>query len=156
MNYCTNNLIYISHRGNINGKILDLENHPDYINNTLKEFNVETDIWYLDKKFILGHDQPNFEIKESWLKENKDKLWLHCKNIKALEYFSFRSSYHYFWHEEDTITLTSLGYTWAYPGKQPIKNSIAVLPELHNDNLSLCIGICSDFIQKFKQRTLCY
>jgi len=37
----------------------------------------------------------------------------------------------------------------AYPGKQPIKDSIAVMPELYNDDLSLCIGICSDYISKY-------
>ena len=42
--------------------------------------------------------------------------------------------------------MTSKGYIWAYPGKQPIKESIAVLPELYKDNISKCIGICSDYI----------
>ena len=57
---------------------------------------------------------------------------------------------HYFWHQNDDITLTSKGYIWAYPGKQPIKNSIAVLPEIHNDDISNCIGICSDIIEAYK------
>jgi hypothetical protein len=57
----------------------------------------------------------------------------------------------YFWHQEDDVTLTSKGYIWAYPGKQPIKNSIAVMPELKNDNLSECIGICSDNISNYKK-----
>jgi hypothetical protein len=57
---------------------------------------------------------------------------------------------HYFWHEEDTLTLTSENYIWAYPGKQPIKGSIAVMPERGNDDLSKCIGICSDVIKKYK------
>jgi hypothetical protein len=30
-------------------------------------------------------------------------------------------------------------------GKQPVKNSIAVMPEWHDD-VSLCKGICSDNI----------
>ena len=57
---------------------------------------------------------------------------------------------HYFWHETDTITITSRGYIWAYPGKQPIQNSIAVMPELHNESVEHCLGVCSDFIKSFK------
>ena len=57
---------------------------------------------------------------------------------------------HYFWHQKDDITLTSKGYICAYPGKQPIKNSIAVLPELYNDDLGVCKGVCSDNILKIK------
>jgi hypothetical protein len=60
------------------------------------------------------------------------------------------NSYHYFWHEGDTLTLTSMNVVWAYPGKQPIKGSIAVMPEINNDNLDDCIGICSDYINDYK------
>ena len=49
------------------------------------------------------------------------------------------------------ITLTSLGYIWSFPGKQPIKDSIAVMPEIHNDDTSKAIGVCSDFIENYKQ-----
>ena len=35
-------------------------------------------------------------------------------------------------------------------GKQPIKDSIAVLPELYNDDISSCLGVCSDNISKYK------
>ena len=48
------------------------------------------------------------------------------------------------------MTLTSKSYIWAYPGKQPIKNSIAVMPEIHNDDISQCLGVCSDYIQNYK------
>jgi len=56
----------------------------------------------------------------------------------------------YFWHEEDTLTLTSHNHLWVYPGKQPIEKSIAVMPEIHNDDVSKCLGICSDYIEKYK------
>jgi hypothetical protein len=36
-----------------------------------------------------------------------------------------------------------------YPGKQPIVGSIAVMPEIHSDEISKCLGICSDFIKKY-------
>jgi hypothetical protein len=38
---------------------------------------------------------------------------------------------------------------WVYPGKQPITGSIAVMPEIHNDDISKCLGVCSDFIKRY-------
>jgi hypothetical protein len=58
--------------------------------------------------------------------------------------------FNFFWHETDTVTLTSKKYIWAYPTKQPILNSIAVMPELYKDNIIGCIGVCSDYIEKYK------
>ena len=59
------------------------------------------------------------------------------------------TSLNYFWHEQDTLTLTSKNYMWVYPGKQPITGSIAVMPEIHNDDISKCLGVCSDFIKRY-------
>ena len=71
-------------------------------------------------------------------------------NIEALEFFNrFKSDINYFWHEYDTATLTSKNYIWAYPGKQPIKNSIAVMPEIHKEDINQCVGICSDYIKNY-------
>jgi hypothetical protein len=66
-----------------------------------------------------------------------------------MEWFNSIGGFNYFWHEEDTVALTSKNYVWAYPGKQPIKGSIAVLPERDNDNVLLCKGICSDYIKRY-------
>ena len=144
-------MILISHRGNINGRIEEAENRPDYIEDTIKlGYEVEIDIWVIEGTFHLGHDEPQYPVSLNWLYERKDKLWIHCKNIEAIEWFnSLYGTYNYFWHDTDTVTLTSKNYIWAYPGKQPIKNSIAVLPELFNDNTINCLGICSDFIQNY-------
>jgi len=46
--------------------------------------------------------------------------------------------------------LTSKNYIWAYPGKQSIIGSIAVMPEIYTDDITQCIGICSDYIQNYK------
>lgn len=147
-------MILISHRGNILGSTPDQENHPDYILKALQQgYDVEIDVWYTDK-FMLGHDKPQYEFPFDLLKNFHTKLWLHCKNTLALvklkEIDPMVTRLNYFWHENDTITLTSKNYIWAYPGKQPIKNSIAVMPELNNDTITECIGICSDYIGKYK------
>ena len=143
-------MILISHRGNINGRFEDWENKPEYIDDALSlGYDVEIDLWFIDGKTYLGHDEPQYEIDDDWLGERIDKIWVHCKNIESLNWIR-TTNLHYFWHETDTVTLTSKNYVWAYPGKQPIKGSIACMPELENDNVLLCKGVCSDYIKRYK------
>jgi hypothetical protein len=141
-------MILISHRGNIDGRIPEYENNPNYIEAALElGYDVEVDVWFVDGKFMLGHDEPQYETYYKFLMN--EKLWCHAKHLDAL--FEMKKyAIHYFWHETDTVTLTSKNYVWAYPGKQPIKGSIAVLPERDNDNVLLCKGICSDYIKRYE------
>ena len=56
-------MILISHRGNIDGKKEDKENKPSYIAEAINRgFNCEVDFWFIDGKFVLGHDEPQYEI----------------------------------------------------------------------------------------------
>ena len=149
---------YISHRGNINGKNELLENNLDYIDIALnKGYDVEIDLWIDNDGFYLGHDTPTYPVTLNWLVERSLKLWVHCKDLKTieelkrLEYENGINSIHYFFHNTDDITLTSQGKLWVYPGNQPLKYSIAVLPEIHNEDVSKCYGICSDIIEKYKK-----
>ena len=144
-------MILIAHRGNINGPIDSYENEPNYIDLAIKKgYDVEVDVWYKDNMLWLGHDMPDYGIDFRWIRDRISKLWIHCKNIDALLYFK-ECGYdcNYFWHQEDTITLTSHQYIWVFPGNQPITNSIAVLPEINNDDISKCIGVCSDYIELY-------
>jgi len=150
-------MILISHRGNISKKDLSKENHPTYIDNAIeKGFDVEIDIWFINNEFFLGHDNGEYKIDFEWIYKRKSKLWVHCKNILAVEELGDKSKnalyseLNFFFHDRDDLTLTSNGFLWVYPGKQPINNSIAVLPELYNDDLNSCIGICSDVINNYK------
>ncbi|HBY69833.1 MAG TPA: hypothetical protein DEG69_20080 [Flavobacteriaceae bacterium] len=147
-------MILISHRGNLHGKQPERENTVQYINEALdKGFDVEIDLWGKDNFLYLGHDGPVDLIDPVYLKN--PSLWCHAKNLEAvvqLQYLTKKGGYniHYFWHQRDDVTLTSKNYIWAFPGNQPIKNSIAVMPETSNDKLTDCIGICSDFIAQYK------
>jgi hypothetical protein len=147
-------MILISHRGNLTGKNPKRENHPDYIKEAiLKGFQVEIDIWFDKNRFKLGHDFPQYEFSFDLIRNHSDKLWIHCKNLDAISQLNEldrKGIYiNYFWHQNDDVTLTSKGYLWAYPGKN-VNKSIAVLPEIYNDNLKNRIGICSDEILKYK------
>jgi hypothetical protein len=145
-------VIYISHRGNLKGRNVERENEPEYIDEAIKAgFDVEIDMWWVDGRVYLGHDNPQYEVDNEWLVDRADKLWVHCKNVELLNWI--RSTIlHYFWHEEDTLTLTSKQYVWVYPGKQPIIGSIAVMPEIHNDKIKKCAGVCSDFVEDYRKK----
>lgn len=150
-------MFFISHRGNINGPNPEKENHPDYIKAALKAgFQTEIDVWYVNNKFILGHDKPQYETTKYFLSNNK--LWCHAKNIEAVSKFaSYGNLIHFFFHDTDACTLTSRGWVWAYPG-QPLlsKKFIAVLPERFclkskEDMLLPAGGICSDYVQEYQE-----
>ena len=142
-------MILISHRGNINGKNESRENNPSYIDSALKKnYDVEIDLWFENNTWVLGHDMPQYKIQYNWLNDRKKLLWVHCKNTEAIIALK-NKDIHYFWHETDTVALTSKHYIWAFPGKQPIKNSIAVMPEIYNEDVVECIGVCSDYINKY-------
>ena len=146
-------MILISHRGNINGKLESYENEPNYIDLAIsKGYEVEVDVWYVDGVLYLGHDKPQYDVDFRWFRDRITKLWIHCKNIEALNYFkNCGYELNYFWHQEDDVTITSSGYFWTYPGKKLTKNSIAVMPETKEfENIEIASGICSDYIEKYK------
>lgn len=152
-------MLFISHRGNIDGKNIELENSPSYIDTAIEQgYQVEIDIWLKGGIFFLGHDSPIYPINSDWIDSRASILWLHCKNIGAIEKLAFlfksNKKINFFWHENDLMTMTSLNYLWVFPGKQIVNDSIAVLPELFNDKLSGCVGICSDFIKIYRDGNL--
>ena len=145
-------MILISHRGNINGPRKELENKPQYIENALKlGYDVEIDVWSIDRVFYLGHDKPQYEIDLDYLRNKK--FWCHAKNIETLNKM-LKEDIHCFWHQEDDVTLTSKGYMWTYPGKPLTDKSICVLPEKNNEKPKKCLGICSDYVVNYKKEDI--
>lgn len=144
-------MILISHRGNLRGRIPELENKPEYIMQAIsKGFDVEVDFWKFEDDFFLGHDSPEYKIDSDFLMNGG--LWLHAKNFQALDW-GISNFLNVFWHENDKVTITNNGYIWAYPGIL-CKNAISVLPEtasyITNDVINqIFIGICSDQIEKY-------
>lgn len=145
----------IAHRGNISGPNPLRENSLDYIKEAISEgFDAEIDLWVKDDQCYLGHDGPQYHAPMSWLVKWKDKLWIHCKNLEALEKISSSEiDFHYFWHDIDRYTLTSKGIGWVLIGQIPFSKSIIVLPESINyydkyngeyDKIMNTMGICTD------------
>lgn len=142
----------ISHRGNLNGPNKERENHPDYIWEALQAgYDVEIDVWWVNNKFKLGHDEPQYDFPFSLIENHYNKLWIHCKNMDALSQLNELdpngSKLNYFWHENDLGILTSRGYIWS---ANLFDRGILVMPEIYkkepNENT---FGICSDYIKNY-------
>ena len=140
----------ISHRGNLRGPEPNKENSPDYIDYAINElYEVEVDIRYIEGNFYLGHDKPEHFVDLHWLKERKDSLILHCKNLEAL--YLLKDEHHCFWHQEDTYTLTSMKKIWTCPGGMVGPDCIIVDLEpptkerIEGWKAKGCYGVCSDY-----------
>jgi glycerophosphoryl diester phosphodiesterase len=144
----------IAHRGLIDGPNEVLENRPEHIRRAIKlGYDCEIDLWATDSKLYLGHDTADYPISEGFLKQGG--LWIHCKNVEAVEYCLDDIKLNYFWHDKDDRTITSKGYIWTYPEKALTKWSIRLLPEWHDPEFktileTTCYGICSDYVGRIK------
>ena len=140
-------MIKISHRGNINGSVKELENSPDYLFKAISYgFEVEVDVWVIDGLIYFGHDLPQYSIDKDTFDKLLDKSWFHCKNLNALNYFFKNYPNHkFFWHQEDDYTITSNGYIWTYPNKEVCNRTILVHLNKYIGN-ELPYGICSDYL----------
>jgi hypothetical protein len=163
-------MIFISHRGNLTGPNPELENKPDSIEYAIANgFDVEIDVWYREGDFWLGHDVPVDKVGDWWLLKHAKNLWIHCKDAEAVwamrhlntgGFVKFNGKFNYFWHQTDDMVITSKEYIWVYPDKQPVRSSIAVLPEqvAEDDNLfdvetiKMCNGVCSDYIYEIRKQ----
>jgi hypothetical protein len=145
-------MITISHRGNLNGSNLELENNPSYILSALsKGFDVEVDLWKCGSKLYLGHDKAEYLIKESFLSVNSKYLWIHCKNVKAIEFMLNHPKMNAFFHQKDEVSLTTKCYLWTFPGGLITPKSIAVLPETYEYwDIQNAFGVCTDYPLKYK------
>lgn len=152
-------MIIISHRGNLDGPNPERENNPKYIDEAIAlGFDVEVDVRLIDKKFYLGHDEPQYHVPMIWLFQRKENLWIHCKDLKSLDNLSSSPvDFNYFWHDADKYTLTSNGIGWVLVGEIPFSKSVVVLPEkvdFYQSNpqyIENVYGICTDYSIKYKK-----
>lgn len=146
-------MIYIAHRGLIDGHDDDKENNPEWIRKVLDMgYSAEIDLRYASGKLMLGHDKGIHPVSLDFLLENRQKLWIHTKDFEAMEYVSGRGLNH-FWHDTDEYTMTSFGYIWCYPGKKLPSTGICVQPEWdssfdYNNFKPKCMGICSKYVDR--------
>ena len=143
-------MIFISHRGNLRGPNPSFENRPEYILNALDMgFDVEIDVWYINGRFKLGHDSPQYPVKPEFLLQSG--LWCHAKHFSGLIALK-KLGAHHFWHQTDAYTLTSNNVIWAYPDSLIDINCICLMPETRPEysvNWDF-LGVCSDYIEDYK------
>ena len=137
-------MIRIAHRGNVDGPSHQ-ENRPSYLREAIdRGYDIELDLWKVNNILWLGHDAPQYPIPEDFLIEVGHAAWIHCKNLEALDYLvNHLPQLNFFWHQEDSYTLTSQGYIWAYPGMPVTSKSIIV--DLDNSGSHDVLGVCSDY-----------
>ena len=149
-------MIFISHRGNLDGLNPDRENSPDYIDEAIKlGFDVEIDVRTKDGELWLGHDEPQYKVSEMWLLERQVNLWLHAKDYESLGFLNTTSLEH-FWHERDRFTITSHGYIWSHDFSEKM-NCRCVIPllsleEVENYKQRNFYAVCSDFVFACKEK----
>jgi len=145
----------ISHRGNINGRKPELENRQEYIIQAINSgYDVEIDIWY-DKELWLGHDEPQYKVSLDFLKKYKDKLWIHCKNFKALSFLIEEKELNIFYHKTEEYTILSNNLIWAHNLQEvDIKCIIPLLSKYDIDTWipSEVYGICSDYVNLLEKQ----
>ena len=149
-------MLFIAHRGNINGPNPSQENKPSYLLHALHlGFDVEIDAW-LDPKtgqWSLGHDEPTYPIKYDFLVT--PGFWVHAKNGPALRAMVQDPRIHCFTHDEDEYTLTSKGYIWAYPEMELLgpkciavmyKNPSEIVLDATTNKKNKMGGLCHDCV----------
>ena len=145
-------MIYISHRGNLNGIIHERENAPDYIQECLDAgYECEIDLRMQHGVPHLGHDTPDYPVSVDWLQSRAYRLWIHVKEYEALvwlmEHLPFAK---FFCHEGDRYTLTSNGWVWSHD-LQNTMTSKCIVPLLSKESVqsyeqSGFGAVCSDYI----------
>jgi hypothetical protein len=150
-------MIFISHRGNIDGPIPERENSPDYIDEAIKfGVDVECDVRY-DNGFWLGHDERQYKVDESWLLKRSQHLWLHAKDFESLKLLArHRSYYRVFWHQNDNFSLVGMHHIWCHGQTDNLKSE-CIIPLLSKDEVINCNysgfgGVCSDYILDCKRK----
>lgn len=168
---CVNMVLWIAHRGNVNGPLPHRENHPDYIDAALnKGYHAEIDVWMVSNANVansnvinsnvngifLGHDAPQYKIQPQYLQERKHVLWCHAKNLTAL-IFLIEQGMNTFFHDVDHYTLTSKNIIWAFPGYPVNRMSVMVMPERMPKHYKLSemrtvYGVCTDHIETYRKK----
>jgi hypothetical protein len=146
----------ISHRGNINGPVVEKENRPSYIDSAIQlGYDVEVDLRIIDGDFWLGHDEPQYKIELTWMRLRKNNLWFHCKDVNsALLLAKLDEDFKYFCHSSEPYVCTSYKYLWIHDLTANI-NDKCIIPLLSKEDINNYTNnepyaICTDFVKDIK------
>ena len=145
-------MIFISHRGNLDGLNYKRENSLSYIDEAIeKSYDVEVDLRMKSGRLFLGHDEAQYEVDKVWLAKRNKNLWIHVKDFDSLVWISKNEhDLRYFCHESDRYTLTSNGYIWSHDLQNKMTDK-CIVPLLSKEQVGSYdqrdfYAVCSDFI----------
>jgi hypothetical protein len=142
----------ICHRANLRGPDPERENSMSAIQECISlGYDVEIDVFRYKNKLYLGHDKGQEPLDLSFIKNNQEKLWIHCKDLDSLAFFVGTDT-NFFWHQNDDYTLTSKKFIWTYPKKKVDKPCVIVCKTLLQTRKYLqsnAYKICTDYAIKF-------
>lgn len=152
-------MLLIAHRGNCSGLNPERENTHDYIDEAIERgYDVEIDLWSWNDALWLGHDEPQYEVNGSWLDDRKDKLWIHCKNFKAMNLL-VSSDLRMFFHEKESYTIINgtPSLIWAHDLSElsckciiPLLSMEDIVNNMQIADSESCYGICSDYVDTLR------
>jgi len=149
----------ISHRGNLNGSNPKTENTPEQIDFALKKgFDVEVDLWKINDKFFLGHDEPHNEVSIEWLENRKQNLWIHTKNFHAFEtLLEIKRNFIFFYYTKEPLVLVSNGKIWTHSPKKIVNPKNCIIPllgekDVLKSNFKNWFGVCTDYPIAFSEK----
>jgi len=147
-------MIRIAHRGNYKGRSASRENTISYIGEAIAAgFDVEVDVWLLERKWYLGHDFPKEEIGLSFLE--RPEIWTHAKDLQGYVSLYNNPKVHVFWHDKDDFVFTSKGIKWAqsniitHDGIIVMPNESRIIEKIQDASVRP-LGICCDDFTVYK------
>lgn len=135
--------IIISHLGNIDGRKPELENTLPYIQAALKAgWHVCVDVAFRNGGFLLPHEHGFHPAPPALL--SKQRVWCRASDPETMDALCNINA-HSFLVSLDFMSLTSAQFLWTLPPHALVSRSIAVYPELADD----------DWLQNFEPAGLC-
>lgn len=161
---------YISHRGNLNGRIESHENHPEYIEAAINAgYDVEIDLRMKDGMMYLGHDVPQYHVSDGWLLAKAKHLWIHTKDFESLNFMlgDSMNRCNFFAHTADPFVSishplnrsTKMKLIWLHELEQPCSIQHCIVPLLDLESVrhsklkyNDVYGVCSDYVVECKKK----
>ena len=148
----------ISHRGNLDGPVLSIENSPAQIDKCISlGYDVEIDLRLKNGVPHLGHDYGQYEVSLNWILSRISNLLIHVKEFDALIWIKANiPNARFFCHQNDDFTTISDGYIWVHNLDSKIDDK-CIIPLIDRFSISKfghliskAGAICTDYVNDLK------
>jgi hypothetical protein len=149
----------ISHRGNLTGPDLSIENLPEQIDKCISlGYDVEIDLRIKNEIPHLGHDYSQYEVSFNWILERISNLLIHVKEFDALIWLKENiPNARFFCHQSDDFTIVSDGAIWVHNLNVTV-NERCIIPLITQDELkksnfmiNKVNAICTDYVEDLEK-----